>query len=252
VDWSKFDQGATGFLISKTSGGYLMATNWHFLKSMDFQCFALPSLMGLDRKRMKCNKIIGHWKELDFALIEVVPDTIPGNTFTEAELKELESHFVPLRAKNLEKEDALFTIGRGSLYNPRGELRVDSSSDCKIWDGAVHKLDFSNFGMDYSVPLVPTGCESSPGDSGSPAFSADGKEIVGIFCCGTDPEIEMNLNFTRLEIDNLISHYDKSDKSIGSWFVPFSVIKSHLEKEIQRNDFEFNLRDVEEFLAKIH
>ncbi len=186
---------ATGVYLGKYEGQSLIATNRHVVRGKE--CPTLEISNTRDEK-INCSKIIRTGSDLDYAFI--LSDTV----IAEAPLD--------IEWKKMQKSTALLTAGRGYSRNEEQEFLEEDSDLCQI------------FLADKDGETM--GCDSSPGDSGSPVFLKKEKKLYAL-ANSTGSYI---LSFTNDTIKKILA--DKKLHGIfrlqSSHMVPFYRIKEDL------------------------
>jgi hypothetical protein len=179
---------ATGVYLGRYNGKSLFATNRHVIEGENCEDVVISSTSGVE---VKCDEIINPMSELDYAFILV-------------------DESVELTALNIEKEmvasqTSFMTGGRG-YYNNEGQLFKEESSELC--------MKFTEDRLGETM-----GCDSSPGDSGSPVFLKKSLKLYGL-ANSTGTSI---LDFSNSEVSQMSSDskFEKLISLQSSHLVPF-------------------------------
>ncbi|MFT6632121.1 MAG: hypothetical protein ACJAS4_002083 [Bacteriovoracaceae bacterium] len=187
---------ATGIYLGKYNGKSLIATNRHVLESESCDEIVIMNYKGFS---LACSKFILPNSRLDFAFILL--DTV------------IEETPVMLEWNQRESKTRLLTAGRGHHLNEGQAFFEESSELCQI------------FLPDNNGESM--GCDSSPGDSGSPVFIKDERKLYGL----ANSTGNYILNFTNNNYVEILSHQNLHGliKFQSSHMVPLYRIKKELK-----------------------
>lgn len=174
----------TAFYLGKFNGQHIMASNYHVITSAD-DCKNGRAEFTMINKIFKCEKFLGSWSDVDFALV-----TIKVSKEDEASLEGLGQNMA--WDSKLEKGQKLLTIGHGFANNSSQKLVANQDEDCIVYSKTddvrfMADPDDVNPG-DYSVWSFANGCDVSHGDSGSAMVDRLTGEMVGIIWTGRIPK----------------------------------------------------------------
>lgn len=140
---------ATGTYIGQYNGKGVIVTNRHVLDNENCDEIMLVSYGGVP---LVCSKFIISGSDLDFAFILL--DTV------------IDVHPPQFEWKRRKSATGLLTAGRGMYLNEEQDFLEESSELCQIF---LPDEDGESMG-----------CDSSPGDSGSPIFIKKERKLYGI------------------------------------------------------------------------
>ncbi len=168
--------GSTAFYLGKFDGFSIVATASHVADAMS-ECVKAKNcefrfVMSKFKKPAQMEELLGQWEQIDLALFSVTLDKDLED--------ELETSAGPMKfASKVERGTPLLTMGFGSLHNPSIELRSNQDEDCLVFSEAG-KYKLLRFPKDRHAWVFLHGCDSSPGDSGSPIVDRNTGELLGL------------------------------------------------------------------------
>jgi len=184
----------TGFFLGKINNQYLVATSAHVLKNVP-TCFAIPvygRFEFLDRS-YRCNSLIGIWPEIDLAIFTIKENKneniLGGLNPLEFDFSDPYVHGTPL-----------MTTGHGNYSNADSDMTLKEDRDCMIYSKSgqfarVKKQvidkndnDDQDKGISDQITAFATGCDISPGDSGSPLVNRDSQRVIGMIWSTSTPK----------------------------------------------------------------
>ena len=217
-------QTGTAIYLGRFYGKHLVATNSHVLKNIP-SCaigYIAPAInFSLIGKSFRCNKLIGSWPEIDFALLEL-------------KVSQRESDFLelinPLRfdwKDPLEKGTPLLTLGHGKYKNSKAHLTENSDPFCKVFSstGKVKKISNKNENP-KEVYSFATGCDISNGDSGSALINRRNGKVIGMVWSTYSPKPMVYRSDSHL--NNLFDNPNKDIWKYLSYGVPAKSIRGYL------------------------
>lgn len=220
----------TGFYLGKIDGEYLVATNYHVFANV-LTCglttfaplvkFTLAGVSGI------CKRII-----VDLPDIDLIIFSLEKSNAIENGLKDI----LPLRFAfdlDITKGTPLVTVGHGKALNEDLLPHIEMSEDCRVLSPSSRYKILSNPDPDDHLKLqvwsFATGCDLSPGDSGSAVLNAKTGHVLGIFWASPSPKP------TVYQVSDYLRNIeDEESRDVWknlSYAVPSIVIKDKL------NDF---------------
>jgi hypothetical protein len=180
----------SGFYLGQYEGEHLIGTSAHIFKKIP-SCSILPVVVtfSLANEKYYCAKVVGAWREIDFAIITLKKKSKRGEDETDKFLESIN----PLQFAfdtQIRKGEALFTGGHGKHNNPNSKLTINSDSDCMIYSqtGEEKKLSDPRQRSSLSVPSFAIGCDISSGDSGGPAIARNTGLVHGVIWSTKTPK----------------------------------------------------------------
>lgn len=237
----------TGFYLGKVDGEHLIATNYHVFSNV-LTCgittfaplvrFTTGGLNGI------CRRIIADLPEIDLIIFSLEK--------TQA-LEEGLKSIAPLRFafdEEVMRGTPLLTIGHGKALNDDLLPVIEISSDCRVLSpDRVYKI-LQNPDPDDHLKLevwsFATGCDLSPGDSGSAVINRNSGSVLGLFWASPAPKpsaYQISDYLARMEVQGSRELW----KNL-SYAVPSVVIKDKLIRFI--ND-ESELRFKRNIIRKL-
>lgn len=195
---------ATGVYLGKYNGKSLIATNRHVIEDEVCSELEISSIHGVG---ISCDEILNPQSELDYAFI-LSSDEINLNA-------------IRINNKKVESKTPFITGGRGYYRNEEQSFKEESSELC---------MKFLEDKLGESM-----GCDSSPGDSGSPVFLKESSSLYGL-ANSTGSYI---LDFSNEEVHEMISDekYVELINLQSSHLVPFYRIledrKQNISNEVK-------------------
>lgn len=180
---------ASGFYLGEFRGKKIIATNRHVVSSQR-QCESRFMRFEVLDIELKCVKLLGSWKDVDLALINVQIAERHQNKEEVDRLPEVARNFS--FSEELYAGQELITVGFGKHRNPRGKLVANQDSDCKVFSEEadyrfIRDPDTLNAGPN-KVWSFANACDVSHGDSGSAFVDRFSGEVVGLLWTGTTPK----------------------------------------------------------------
>jgi hypothetical protein len=231
--FGSFMGGATAFYLGKFNGHHVIASNYHVITSANECSQGRATFTMLGNKIFPCEKFIGSWSDVDFALaiIKVKPE---------------DEHILEGIGQNMAfksevyQGEKLLTIGHGFADNQDQKMVANQDSDCKVYSQKndirfMADPDDVNPG-DYSVWSFANGCDVSHGDSGSAMVDRDTGDIVGIIWTGKIPK-EAKVQDPAYLAD-IFSHNSEDVWKQLSYSVPSFKIKEVLTESLQNDDLD--------------
>lgn len=240
-------ESGTGFFLGKYNRQYLVATSAHVLKNIP-TCVALPvhAIFTLKNRSYSCHSIIGIWNEIDLAIFTI--REYRGDEFLK-EINPLKFDFNDPYTHGT----PLMTMGYGEYKNPDGDLTLKESRDCMIYSptgelGQVAREDDNsgdNKMIAKKVTAFATGCDISPGDSGSAILNIQSQKVIGLVWATSTPK--PNKILTDNYLDSLVrGQQDPSEVwKYFSYGVSAKTIKNRLidwTNEVHRGGFGLQRR----------
>ena len=221
--------GATGFLLGKFAGKYVMATNHHVCNGTGGCRPGAAVKFPLLRKVYRVETFYGSWPEIDLSLFTITVD--PAD---EASLQNASNPFafdLPIR-----QGEPLATLGFGVAENPGRQLVGNWDSDCKVFsaDGDYRLLrdpDEINPGT-YQAWSFALGCDVSHGDSGSAIVDRESGRVIGIIWTGKIPKNEKVQSSAYL--DQMLATQSPEIWTELSFAVPNVKIQSKLQELLNK------------------
>lgn len=222
---------STAFYIGKFKGQHVMATNYHVLRNQ-WTCSGQIIDFQLLNAKASCDKYLGSWSEVDFALFTI--------KVTDPSLEEA----LPTIAQNLAfnlpvyKGQKLLSFGYGIANNPDQVLSAVQDSDCKSFSSQdevrlLQDPDVIN-PQDYSAWSFANGCDMSHGDSGSALIDRETGDIIGIIWTTKIPKSE------NIKDSAYLQHlYDSNSEEVWqelSYGVPSILIYHHLNQYVANTE----------------
>ncbi len=239
-----FMGGATAFYVGKFNGKYIAATNHHVVEGVGCVALKFPYLSDKGTTSIPCEKIIGHWTDIDFGLIILKPSAEQAALLDKQGLK-----FSFKARLNTGRE--LLTFGFGTGKNPgQKNMMVNQDNDCKVYSDAedirfIADPDTMN-PASYKAWSFAHGCDISHGDSGSAFLDRETGEIVGIVWTAATPKKSRTL--TREFLDALKPNSPDVWTDLG-YTVPANKISEFLTKLTNSGGLEASdVNTVREFL----
>ncbi|PIP96512.1 MAG: hypothetical protein COW00_10205 [Bdellovibrio sp. CG12_big_fil_rev_8_21_14_0_65_39_13] len=179
----------TGFYLGNIDGEYLVATNYHVFANV-LTCglttfaplvkFTLAGVSGI------CKRIIVDLPDIDLIIFSLEKTAAIENGMRD---------ILPLRFAfdtEISKGTPLLTIGHGRALNENLYPRLEMSSDCRVLSPDSRYKILSNPDPDDHLKLevwsFATGCDLSPGDSGSAVINAKSGHVLGLFWASPSPK----------------------------------------------------------------
>ena len=167
----------TGFYLGRHNGNHIVATNAHVLKNIP-SCSVSPVILQFSvfNAAFSCSKIIGIWRDIDFALISL--ETNSGNEAFLDEINPLKMAF----NKDIQRDALVYSAGFGQYRNSNSQLTLKNDEDCRVYSPTnvfARLQDPTRLGS-KKVASFAIGCDISPGDSGSPIIERDTGDVLGI------------------------------------------------------------------------
>ncbi len=237
--------GATSFLLGRFNGEFVMATNHHVCpraSACEHERITFPVL----RKKIRVDKVLGTWPEIDLALF-----TIKVDSDDEAELEAVASPF-DFKAR-LKPGELLATVGFGIAENPETKLVFNMDDDCKVFsdEDDFHLMadpDTVNPGK-YKAWSFANGCDVSHGDSGSAFIDRKTGSVMGIVWTGRipkDPKVQHSDYLNQM----LSSHSEEIWTEL-TYAVPAVKISEILNQKLSDGDIDDDAKPIiEEMLQK--
>ncbi|GAB4417241.1 MAG: hypothetical protein OHK0056_26060 [Bacteriovoracaceae bacterium] len=218
----------TGFYLGKVDGEYLVATNYHVFSNV-LTCglttfaplvkFTLAGVSGI------CRRIIADLPDIDLIIF-----SLEKTQNVEVGLRDV----LPLRFsfdEEILKGTPLITVGHGKALNEDLLPVLEMSSDCRVLSpDRIYKI-LSNPNPDDYLKLevwsFATGCDLSPGDSGSAVVNAKTGTVLGLFWASPAPKptaYQISDYLRRIEAANSRDVWRNL-----SYAVPSVVIKEKLQ-----------------------
>jgi len=187
---------ASGVYLGRYQGKSLFATNRHVIESEECSNIIISNI---DVTNYSCHEILNPESHLDYAFI--LSD------------KQIELSPIDINKEMKTQGEALITGGRGYFLNEAQVFKEESSELCQI---------FHDDELGQSM-----GCDSSPGDSGSPVFLKDKNELYGL----ANSTANTTLEFSNDEILAMVNDekFRELIKLQSSHFVPFYMILNDVE-----------------------
>ncbi|EQC52030.1 trypsin-like peptidase domain protein [Bacteriovorax sp. DB6_IX] len=140
---------ASGVFLGNYSGRALIATNRHVIEEEKCEGLIVEDVRG---KSFTCSQIINPQSKLDYAFVLLSED--------------IDLTPIKFEAQRMESQTALLSAGRGYYHNEKQDFKEEKSELCQIF---------------FDDELGQTmGCDSSPGDSGSPIFLRESGMLYGL------------------------------------------------------------------------
>lgn len=241
--FGSFMGSATAFYLGKFNGQHVMATNYHVVSTAQDCTQGRATFTMLDNKIFPCEKFLGSWSDVDYALI-----TLKVKPEDEKLLEGLGQNMA--FDSKLYTGQKLLTIGHGFANNQDQQLVANQDSDCKVYSQGddvrfMADPDDVNPG-DYSVWSFANGCDVSHGDSGSAMVDRETGDIVGIIWTGRIPKDK------KVQDPAYLSEiYNTNSEDIWkqlSYAAPAYKIKDILNESIQNDNLDV---DTEETLRQL-
>ena len=232
----------TAFYLGKFNGKHIMASNYHVITTSK-DCTQGTASFALMGKNFKCEKFLGSWSDVDFALVAI-------------SVKPEDEHLFEGLGQNMAFNSSLYagqkllTIGHGFANNPSQKLVANQDTDCIVYSQGddvrfMADPDDVNPG-DYSVWSFANGCDVSHGDSGSAMVDRETGDIVGIIWTGRIPKDKKVQDPSYLE--QILSTNSEDIWKQLSYSAPSFKIKEVLLEYLDNN--EVNV-DTEETIRQI-
>jgi hypothetical protein len=220
--------GATGFYLGKFAGIHLAITNWHVCPR-HWPCIQYPFRLEQIDRRSRIDNLVLAIKEIDLAVLTL--DIPNGSALDQFLIKRQQNFSWNYQYK---KGTPLLTMGHGVHLNPQNKLKVEFAGNCFLADEKIKMImdpDQLN-SADFQVWSLPTGCDASGNDSGSPFYDLKTGELIGILWTARRPRMP------QLTDDSFFKQAIKQQHSLIwnslTYFVPARAIRSVLIKEIQK------------------
>ncbi len=235
----------TGFFLGLVNNQFLVATSAHVLKNIP-SCMALPvhGIFSLQNKSFRCRNIIGIWHDIDLAIFTIKENR--GEDFL-GKINPLQFDF----EDPYNHGTALTSIGYGSFNNPDGHPTLKESRDCMIYSPSgqfarVKRTDSeANKVVAQEITAFATGCDISPGDSGSAIVNTQSQRVIGVMWATSSPKPVKVM--TDDYLDRLIQGQEDSNDvwKYMSYGVSARTIKQRLldwTNEVNRGGFGLQRR----------
>ncbi len=218
----------TGFFLGEVNKQFLVATSSHVLKNIP-TCMALPvhGIFDIQGKSFRCRKIIGIWPDIDLAIFTIRENS--GEDFL-GKINPLKFDFNDPYIHGT----PLTSIGYGSFNNDQTRPTLKESRDCMIYSptGQFARVKKSenetNDNVANEVVAFATGCDISPGDSGSAILNIQSKKVIGFFWATSTPKPEKVT--TDQYLDDLIA--GKEDSNDVWKYMSYGVSSRHIKQRL--------------------
>jgi hypothetical protein len=238
-DQGGFSSG-TGFYVGKFSNTHLLVTNNHVIPNSK-TCENVGAIFfPFSKQKIKCKRLIRTWKSIDTSIIEI-------------ELSAKFEKFLSDKALTfdfnspVEKGTPLMTFGYGYFKNnnrfPKkpshpwsnqaNRIKVSHDLDCKVFSGS------NDIRILNDVYLVSTGCDGSPGDSGSAVLSRETGLILGIASKAVSSGQAWRTNSSSLDkVYNGAGPVDLVWKPMWTFMVPSQKVNEIIVKDLPNMSHE--------------
>ncbi len=183
-----FSGGATAFALREKDGAVWLATNHHVIGNKAACSKATIKFPHLGISGLKCQKIIGTWKDIDLTVFEIAPTSEANKALILSVAKNFAFD------QSIVKGTKMFTAGFGVAGNSlQRNMMGSQDDDCKVFSADdefrfMKDPDEVNPGPDL-VWGFATGCDISHGDSGSAVLNRETGELMGIIFTGKIPKV---------------------------------------------------------------
>lgn len=228
----------TGFYLGQHHNQFIIATSAHVLDGIPFcseNFFTVYVKLSEINTELKCNKLIGIWKDIDMAIFSInVPSSI---NYLLWRINPLQFDW----SNEVEKSQSLITLGYGEYQNDKKTITYETSEDCKVFSPSNYfkKIVNSN---NSSIWSFAHGCDSSPGDSGSPVLSKNTGKVIGMTWATSDSKPQ-----DFLDSEKLMQSLENNDPRIWkylSYAVPAQTIREVWLNWIKDTRFSLQRRQV--------
>lgn len=223
--------GATGFFLGKFNDHFLVATNHHVCPSAH-DCVGYSMVFPyLSTSFFKVNYFLGHWPEIDLALIGIKISNKDDFNKLMAFAQNFSFNEHPYQGQEL------LTTGYGRTSNPTRKQVLNMDSDCKVFSATKEYVLMSDPDeenpSDYKAWSFAHGCDISHGDSGSAMLDRKTGKIIGITWTGRVPKSPAIQDSTNLGL--IFKNQSFEIWKELSYAVSAKKIKEILELQVQKD-----------------